>query len=67
MQYDFYRYVLQIYYGLLLKGHLPRTQESLEHGLDHQRIIRSLDGKRSESFENQKTCSSNFDFIDRRS
>ena len=30
MYYGFYRYVLQIYYGLLLKEHLPGTQERPE-------------------------------------
>ena len=36
MQYGFSRYAFTIYYGLLLKEHLPRTQERLERDcLDH--------------------------------
>ena len=36
MQYGFSRYAFRIYYGLLLKEHLPRTQERLERDcLDH--------------------------------
>ena len=31
-----YSYVLQIYYGLILKEHLPRTQKNLERDcLEH--------------------------------
>ena len=30
MQCDFYRFALHIYYGLLWKQHLARTQERLE-------------------------------------
>ena len=33
MQHDSYRYALQIYYGLLLKEHLPRTQERLDRAV----------------------------------
>ena len=36
MHYGFYRYVLQIYNDLLLKEHLPETQERLErYCLEH--------------------------------
>ena len=36
IKYVFYRYALQIYYGLLLKEHLPRTQERLKRDcLEH--------------------------------
>ena len=36
MQYGFYVYTLQIYYGLLLKAYLSRTQERLERDcLEH--------------------------------
>ena len=30
MQYGFYRFFLQIYYGLMLKKYLPRTEKRLE-------------------------------------
>ena len=42
MQYGFYRFTLQIYYGLLLKEHLPRTQERLEHDCLGHHCERSL-------------------------
>ena len=42
MQYRFYKYVLQIYYGLLLKEHLPRTQERLERDCLEHHCERSL-------------------------
>ena len=42
-QYDFYKYaLLQIYFGLLLKKHLPRTQENLERACLEHHCKRSL-------------------------
>ena len=42
-QYDFYKYaLLQIYYGILLKEHLPRTQEKLKRACLEHRCKRSL-------------------------
>ena len=46
MQHGFYRDALHIYYGLLLKEHLARTQERLERdGLeDHcERLLKLCD------------------------
>ena len=48
MQYGFCRYALQIYYSLLLKENLPRTQERLELDfLEHhsERSLKFVDGQ----------------------
>ena len=42
MQYDFYRYALQIYCGLLLKEYLPRIQERLKRDCLEHNCERSL-------------------------
>ena len=42
MQYGFYRYALQVYYGLLLKEHLPRTREMLDRECLEHHCERSL-------------------------
>ena len=52
---------LQIYYGLLLKEHLPRTQESLERDCLEHNSERSLKGLWLVKYSNE------FVFIDRRS
>ena len=43
MHYGFYKYaLLQIYCGLLLKEHLPITQENLQHACLEHHCERSL-------------------------